>query len=777
MKLSNNLKSTIRVAKIELNSMFYSPVAWLIIFIFVCQIGLSFSESIDRQLRFQDMGGSLWQVTLGIFSGFTGILAPILKHLYLYIPLITMGLMSREYQSGSIKLLYSSPIRNSSIILGKFLSMAVYGIALLGILILIMVLCLIFIKDFDYPVLLSGLLGFYLLILAYSAIGIFMSSLTQYQVVAALGTLALLAGLNFVSNIGQNIDFVRDITYWISISDRSYLFLDGLISSEDVVYFVVVISFFLSLAIFKLNTEKTVMSVSKKITGYSLIILFGVVAGYVTSRPQMKLYLDVTADHHNTLSVESQRVLREVKKQKGDVTIVSYVNILSDGYYNGIPSGRITDRQRFDKYIRFMPGIKMEYVLYYDETTNPSFVATQHKGSSLKETAQLVCKSDKLDFDKVLSPEEFKTRHRRDLEVEGNQFIRVLRTEDGQESFLRMFNDSSKHPEESEITAAFSRFISKAPMVAFYSNNDARAIDNYGDRGYYLFGHDKSFRNSLLNHGFDTKKVDLERDNLEGINVLVISDLMQPLSDTAIANVVNYYSKGGNLFITGDYKRSENMNKLTESLGVVFSDGVLVEESQYHNPTIVAAKYTQAAAEQYYTYTKLRKHNSVVSANASVALDCSKAIENGFTVLPVLQTSADAWLEYETTDFIDGIFQCNAEANENKGVYNVLVTLERKINGKSQRIVVSGDSDIIANGELTSSHPGINAQNYSIINGSFRWLSDDVYPIDVRKEEMTDDKIYLPKGSRKYVQALFMFVIPLMVLVFGIVAIVRRQRK
>lgn len=780
MKIGSNLRATIRVAKIELNSMFYSPVAWLIIFIFVCQIGLSFSEAFDKNLHFQDMGngkeGVLWQLTVNIFTGMSGILSPILNYLYLYIPLITMGLMSREYQSGSIKLLYSSPIRNSSIILGKFVSMAVYGVALLGILIFITIFCLIFIKDFDFPILLSSLLGFYLLILAYSAIGIFMSSLTHYQVVAALGTLALLAGLNFVGNIGQSIDFVRDITYWLSISDRSYPFIEGLISSEDVIYFFVVIIFFLSLAVFKLNTEKTVMSRSKKIIGYSSIILFAVVAGFITSRPQMKFYYDVTEDKHNTLSLESQRIVSEVKRQKGDVKIISYVNILAESYFNGLPKERINDKRRFDKYNRFMPGIEMEYVLYYDETTDPSYTAQRFASSTLKETAQLVCKSDNFPFEKLLSPEEFRSQHR-DLKSEGHKFIRVIRTKDGEECILRMYNDNSRHPEEPEITAAFSRFIDKAPMVGFYTNNEARAMDNYGDRGFYLFGHDKWFRNSLLNHGFDTKKIDLECDNLGGVNVLVISDLVAPLSDSAMVKIADYYAKGGNMFITGDYKRSENMNKLTEMLGVKFSDGVLVESSSYHNPTIIATYYTQAAADKYYTYTKLKRYGSAVSANAAVALDCSKAAERGFEVTSVLKSKPDAWLEYETTDFIDGVFECNPGVGESKGERDVLVTMERSVGGKSQRIVVSGDSDIIANGELTSSHPGINAQNYSIINGSFRWLSDDVYPIDVRMTDMTDNEIFLPKGSRKYVKGLFVFAIPFFVLAFGVLTIVRRQRK
>lgn len=69
------------------------------------------------------------------------------------------------------------------------------------------------------------------MICAYAAIGLFMSTLTSYQVVAAVGTLAVLAALNYIENVGQDIPFVRDITYWLSISGRADTFFKGMICS------------------------------------------------------------------------------------------------------------------------------------------------------------------------------------------------------------------------------------------------------------------------------------------------------------------------------------------------------------------------------------------------------------------------------------------------------------------------------------------------------------------------------------------------------------------
>ena len=234
MKLNSNIRQTFRVAKIELSSMFYSPVAWLVLIIFALLIGYDYANVFDSQLRAQSLGSGLWNVSSAIYNSWmTGILKPILRNLYLYIPLITMGLMSREYQSGSIKLLYSSPVKNSSIIFGKYLAMMCYGAALMSIIGLNVLFSWLTIENFQISMLLVGMLGIYLLILAYSAIGLFMSTLTAYQVVAAVGTLAVLAVLNFIGDVGQGIDFVRDITFWLSIYGRSISFIEGLLPSAD----------------------------------------------------------------------------------------------------------------------------------------------------------------------------------------------------------------------------------------------------------------------------------------------------------------------------------------------------------------------------------------------------------------------------------------------------------------------------------------------------------------------------------------------------------------
>lgn len=218
------MKTIFRLAKTELRILFCSPVSWLILVIFAFQAGMAFSNIFDIQLKRMALGYGLYGVTQETYARYSGLLVSMLKSLYLYIPLITMGLMSREYSSGSIKFLYSSPITNTQIILGKYSAMIIYAIVLMAILSLYIIFGIFTIHNMNVAFVLSGLLGLFLLTCAYAAIGLFMSSITSYQVVAAMGTLAILAVLNFIGDIGQDIAFVRDITYWLSMSGRSYVF-------------------------------------------------------------------------------------------------------------------------------------------------------------------------------------------------------------------------------------------------------------------------------------------------------------------------------------------------------------------------------------------------------------------------------------------------------------------------------------------------------------------------------------------------------------------------
>src|SRR6187402_978861 len=131
------MKTILRVAKTELRTLFYSPIAWFLMIVFFIQCGLKYMGSIKGIARTQELGGMeinlLNTLTAGIFTGFSGLFPTVIQVLYLYIPLLTMSLISRETGSGTIKLLYSSPVKVREIVLGKYFAMMVYSLLLAAI--------------------------------------------------------------------------------------------------------------------------------------------------------------------------------------------------------------------------------------------------------------------------------------------------------------------------------------------------------------------------------------------------------------------------------------------------------------------------------------------------------------------------------------------------------------------------------------------------------------------------------------------------------------------
>lgn len=358
------MKTIYKLALAELQTLFYSPVAWLILIIFTFQAGMVYTNLFGGLVRTQSLGYPLYSVTSETYFWFFRAMQ---QYLYFYIPLLTMGIMSRELGSGSIKLLYSSPVTNTQIILGKYLSLMLYCLILIGVLLVFVLYGICTMKMADVPYMFSGLLGLYLLLCAYAAIGLFMSSITSYQVVAAMGTLAVLAVLSFVKGMWQGIEFVKDITFWLSIDGRADEFIGGLICSEDVLYFIIVIVMFLVLCILRLQARRQRVSWIVRWGKYLGVVGIAMLLGYLSSRPVFMCYYDASRTKFNTLTPNSQEI---VEKLDGGLTITTFTNILDEHFYQTLPENVNWDKQVFKQYVRFKPEIKMKYVYFYADAQN-----------------------------------------------------------------------------------------------------------------------------------------------------------------------------------------------------------------------------------------------------------------------------------------------------------------------------------------------------------------------------------------------------------------------
>lgn len=741
------MKIIYRIALAELQSLFYSPVAWLILIVFTIQCSFAFTGVVDANVVRKAMGYGVGNLTLDIYAGMHGFFKTLQEYLYLYIPLLTMGLMSGELSSGSIKLLYSSPVRNSQIILGKYLSMLVYGLVLIGIICVYVIYSAFVVKQLDVSMVLTGLLGIYLLICAYAAIGLFMSSITSYQVVAAMGTLAIFALLNVIKGIGQNIDFVREITYWLSINGRCNEFVRGMICSEDLLYFLIVIVLFLTLSILRLKAirQKTPWKIS--LGKYAAVVIFAVVIGYFSARPSLKCFYDATRTKQQTLTENSQKIL---SRATGGLTMTTYVNCLDEFSWTGEPANRLYDQRRFEQYTRFKPEIKMKYVYFYDKSQNERLYSL-NQGLTDREIMIKLSVAQGLDTNMYLRPEEIKQVI--DLSSEDNHVVRVLERENGRKVFLRMFRDMWIYPGEAEVTAAIRQLVDDdLPVVGFLTGHGVRNSEKAGDRDYRYFVQERVYRRALINQGFAIENVNLEDEIPEQVNILVVADMQTALSQEEMEALEKYIARGGNLIVAGDVGRAPVMNPIIASFGVQFMTGQIVQQNKDFMMDLVFAKPQKDLGNLSYMFDALVER--VITMPGCVGLEYEQ--KPGFTIIPLLSLETQGcWNEVETMNFIDEKAELNVKAGEVEQAYPLALALSREIAGKQQKIVILGDADCMSNAEMKANRDKVNAGNGMFILSIFNWMTDGEFPIDVRRPATPDNDLYVGVDGMKITRYAF----------------------
>lgn len=159
---------------------------------------------------------------------------------------LSMRLISEERQTGTLTLLYSSPVRDYQIVLGKFISAFLF-LAAITLATIYMPLLVMVHGKINAGQIFAGYLGLLLLGAASLSIGLFGSSLTRSQVVAIIVGTGILLFLLLCWLIGANTDRpISEVFSWLSLHNKHFQpFMGGLINTQDVVYYLSVTYFFL----------------------------------------------------------------------------------------------------------------------------------------------------------------------------------------------------------------------------------------------------------------------------------------------------------------------------------------------------------------------------------------------------------------------------------------------------------------------------------------------------------------------------------------------------
>jgi ABC-2 type transport system permease protein len=242
------MNAMMTIAKREFRSNFDSPLAYVVICLSFLGLGIMFFT----------FHGGFWQVDRSSVQGIFEY-APLGLSM-LVVPVVTMRLIAEEKRTGTLEMLITLPVKDSDVILGKYLGA-------LGLVLCLVAATLAYpiamfrwpwnLGPLDWDPVLAGYLGLTLFSAAAVAIGLLVTALTETQAIAFFLTFFVLVALWFISEFAGLLGGpAATVLQFISFQTRLDGFARGLIDTRDVVYFLSVTALALAVAFRALERRK-----------------------------------------------------------------------------------------------------------------------------------------------------------------------------------------------------------------------------------------------------------------------------------------------------------------------------------------------------------------------------------------------------------------------------------------------------------------------------------------------------------------------------------------
>ncbi|MGN6419990.1 MAG: Gldg family protein [Pseudobacter sp.] len=769
------MKIIFKIARAEFRNLFFSPVAWFVVLVFYVFCALIFFTVNSRLTLLQEMvieSQPGWTGFEGLTNSLMMMVIPqFLNYTYMFIPLLTMGLMNREVTSGTIKLLYSSPIRSREIVLGKYLGMVWFNFLLLLSVGLVLSIASLTINNAEHNWHLAIMFALFLLINAYTAIGLFISCLTNYQIVAAVVTFAVFFVMGSLSGLWQDYDIIGDITYAFSMGGRAEKMIGGLISTREVIYFIVIILMFLGFSLVKIKSTQESKKWTVAFFRYSLVLVVAVLIGYLSSRPGYIGYYDAMKNKTNTLHPVVQD---EVRKLDGSPVVVTlYTNLLHANVTVGLKRFRNDYFNNFwERFIRFYPNLQFRYEYYYGVNEGDSSWYKKYPGKTLEEIADLqaeVMGARRADYKKASEMDNY--------EELKSQYLKVIMQLEykGKKAWLRLYEDTYIWPHQNHVAATLSRLTrTKDYHVGFLTGHYERSPNNATRRDYGIHFNIWKDRNAFINLGVDSDTLNAWKPVPDSVDMLMVADPRSAYDQAELDHIDQYIQQGRNAVILVEPAKKGILKPVLDKLGIQIEDGIIVRPDKHEMPHISLNSFTDTgnwmSKEKAMEYFQLYRLPGAVANNEGAA-NISYTEINGFRVEPVLfqRGNEGTWVENGVlvVDSAAPVFN-PAENDYRKDRYVTAVKLTRKINNREQRIVVASDADFMSIPRMSHSSHGL---------ALYSWALDNKYPIYVNFRQSEDRLFRIGSKTAKALYNIFVYGISGLLLISAIILLIRRKRK
>ncbi|MCR4674473.1 MAG: Gldg family protein [Lachnospiraceae bacterium] len=708
------------IFKREFKSLFQNVIGWLFVGVLLALFGLYFTV--------YNMTSAYPTISYTVH----GLVFVVL----IAVPILTMRSLAEERKNKTDQLLLTSPISVFKIVFGKFLAMAATYSIVCGVICLSPIVMAHY-GTVDFVQNYIAVLGFWLYGLVCISIGLFISSLFESQILAAIISFVVLFVGYMMSSVVSALslpDLLSKILNCYDLMTPLSNFLSGAFEVKDVIYDVSIVALMIFLttqvilkrrwSVSATKVSFTVFSTSGIIVGIVACVLVNIAATYI---PENYATIDVTSAKLYSLTDETKEYLSGLED---DITV--YV-VGTEDSVDEIVAKMVNNYDAASKHIT------EEYI---DTESNPTFVSN-YTESDLS-TGSLIVECG--DMSKVVSYDDMY-----EYEVDYITYTQSVTGYDG----------------EGLLTSA----------LQYVTSEDLPVV-------YQLEGHDETTLSSSYTDVVSKANMTLETLNLltvdaisDDCSALIIHAPQTDFSEDDVAKVLAYMENGGNVFITLDFNSTANLPNLQSLLAnysVSVEDGLVadMDRNYYYQLQyflLPNVKNTDATSDVYGTMSVLAPY--------SLALTYPEDADV-YTYTPLLTSSESAILKQgvtaETISQITGTTGITKEDGDEEGTYTLGLEVDTDNGGT---LFVYGSSYIFTD----SANQYVSGRNATLFMDNLSLMTSDEESSSnaVVVASKSYDMEYLTTSANAVLifGILFGIIIPLLAIVFGIIIWALRRRR
>ena len=654
---------------------------------------------------------------VGGYPVFGAILSSVYFVLLIIVPVLTMRSMAEEKRQKTDQLLMTAPVSLWKIVLGKYLAMVTIFLISMAILCLYPLILLRF-GSVSLPMAYTAILGYTLFGAACLAIGLFLSAVTESQVIAAVLTFGVLFFLNMASGIANVIGaggLLASILNALCIYQPFINFVQGMFDLTGILYYMTVIVLALFLTVQLLKKKHGTYRASMVVFACVAAVLMNLTAGKL---PSQYLKYDVSDQKLFTTGDQTAEIVKGLDE---DITL--YL-IAQQG------SEDATLQELLDRYAGLSSHIKVETK---DPVLYPNFVS-QYTSENLSENSVLVVgqnRSKAVDYYDIYQ-----------YSMDYSTYSSSLSSFDG----------------EGQITSA----------IAYVTAEDMPVV-------YTLTGHDEAELSTTVTSSIEKENIELKSLSLlteeavpEDAKAVIIYGSISDISEDEKNKLEAYMEQGGQIVMLLGYtdKDTPNLDSLLGDYGITLADGLVLEgDSQHHLPNhpyyllpdIQSSAYTSDVSSRY-----------VLLAFAQGMTEAADISED-LTYESLLTTSAKSYsktnLESENLD---------QEEGDIAGPFDLGAVVTKTIDEDTEAKLIVFSSETLLDEQVDSM---VSGGNSTLFLNVMSQLVDHESTVSIEPKSMSTEYLTVPAGSAIFWGILTIILIPLLLLATGgIIWFGRRKR-